>query len=37
MTMSFENYDKVYDGYKQGTTLRAGGPAMTLTLPTAAQ
>ena len=35
--MSFENYEKVYDGYKQGTTLRAGGAPMTLTLPTAAR
>ena len=35
--MSFENYEKVYDGYKQGTTLRAGGAPLTLTLPTAAQ
>lgn len=35
--MNFERYQKVYDGYCQGTTLRAGGAPMTLTLPTTAE
>lgn len=35
--MGFETYEKVYDGYQRGTTLRAGGPGMTLTLPQAAK
>ena len=31
--MSFESYEKVYDGYStRGTTLRAGGAGMSLAL-----
>lgn len=35
--MSFERYERIYDGYERGTTLRAGGAPLRLTLPRTAQ
>ena len=35
--MSFERYERIYDGYERGTTLRAGGAPLRLTLPQTAQ